>query len=297
MYKQVSDDLYIRDLPWVNVYFSLQHLSLDGTTGSLVKWQFRGNECASNECTSNKCAGNECSSNKCAGNECTSNKCAGNKCSSNKCTGNKCAGNKCAGNECSSNKCTGNKCAGNECSRNECSRNECTGNKCAGNECSSNKCTGNKCAGNECSRNECSSNKCSGNKCSRNECSRNKCSRNKCSSNKYSSSSNLCDSNRGAGNDTDNADIDKFSRNVSTIDDGSAFDEPVSDHSAIHKSTSDLANYVYDPCNIDSNSIQFYGSCDDNPCRYSDSFGNHFRESCDNSSSGHNYTNKWKLSS
>ncbi|KAG6966258.1 hypothetical protein JG687_00004947 [Phytophthora cactorum] len=142
MYKQVSDDLYIRDLPWVNVYFSLQHLSLDGTTGSLVKWQFRG---------------------------------------------------------------------------------------------------------------------------------------------RYDS--------------TDNADIDKFSRNVSTIDDGSAFDEPVSDHSAIHKSTSDLANYVYDPCNIDSNSIQFYGSCDDNPCRYSDSFGNHFRESCDNSSSGHNYTNKWKLSS
>ncbi|KAG6969172.1 hypothetical protein JG688_00005433 [Phytophthora aleatoria] len=142
MYKQVSDDLYIRDLPWVNVYFSLQHLSLDGTAGSLVKWQFRG---------------------------------------------------------------------------------------------------------------------------------------------RYDS--------------TDNADIDKFSRNVSTIDDGSAFDEPVSDHSAIHKSTSDLANYVYDPCNIDSNSIQFYGSCDDNPCRYSDSFGNHFCESCDNSSSGHNYTNKWKLSS
>ncbi|RAW33920.1 hypothetical protein PC110_g9763 [Phytophthora cactorum] len=49
MYKQVSDDLYIRDLPWVNVYFSLQHLSLDGTTGSLVKWQFRGYECSSDK--------------------------------------------------------------------------------------------------------------------------------------------------------------------------------------------------------------------------------------------------------
>ncbi|KAG2925711.1 hypothetical protein PC115_g8140 [Phytophthora cactorum] len=269
MYKQVSDDLYIRDLPWVNVYFSLQHLSLDGTTGSLVKWQFRGNECASNECTSNKC-----SSNKCTGNKCTGNKCAGNECSSNKCAGNKCTSNKCAGNECPSNKCTRNKCAGNECSSNKCSSNKCT----------SNECTSNKCAGNKCSSNKCTGNKCAGNECSRNECSRNKCSSNKCSSN------NRYDS-------TDNADIDKFSRNVSTIDDGSAFDEPVSDHSAIHKSTSDLANYVYDPCNIDSNSIQFYGSCDDNPCRYSDSFGNHFRESCDNSSSGHNYTNKWKLSS
>ncbi|ETI49156.1 hypothetical protein F443_06930, partial [Phytophthora nicotianae P1569] len=45
MYKQVSDDLYIRDLPWVNVYFSLQHLLLDETPESLVKWQFRGYKC------------------------------------------------------------------------------------------------------------------------------------------------------------------------------------------------------------------------------------------------------------
>ncbi|KAG3236041.1 hypothetical protein PI124_g18938, partial [Phytophthora idaei] len=156
----------------------------------------------------------------------------------------------------------------------------CASNKCASNECASNECASNKCASNKCANNECSSNECASNECASNECASNKCASNEC-----------------ASNDTDNADIDKFSRNVSTIDDGSAFDEPVSDHSAIHKSTSDLANYVYDPCNIDSNSIQFYGSCDDNPCRYSDSFGNHFRESCDNSSSGHNYTNKWKLSS
>ncbi|KAG7379057.1 hypothetical protein PHYPSEUDO_009100, partial [Phytophthora pseudosyringae] len=46
-YKQVSNDLYVRDLPWVNVYFSLlQLLPLDEAAGSVVRWQFRGYECS-----------------------------------------------------------------------------------------------------------------------------------------------------------------------------------------------------------------------------------------------------------
>lgn len=46
MYKQISEHLYIRDLPWLGVYFSLQCLSPSDTSQSVVKWQFRGYECS-----------------------------------------------------------------------------------------------------------------------------------------------------------------------------------------------------------------------------------------------------------
>ncbi|GMF51044.1 unnamed protein product [Phytophthora fragariaefolia] len=49
MYRQISDDLYIRDLPWLGVYFSLQWLQPSVATNSVVKWQFRGYECSYDE--------------------------------------------------------------------------------------------------------------------------------------------------------------------------------------------------------------------------------------------------------
>ncbi|POM76458.1 Protein with DEXDc plus ring plus HELICc [Phytophthora palmivora] len=47
-YKHASNGLYVRDLPWVNVYFSLQALASNDATESVMKWHFRGYECSPN---------------------------------------------------------------------------------------------------------------------------------------------------------------------------------------------------------------------------------------------------------
>ncbi|KAL7678752.1 hypothetical protein Plhal304r1_c093g0172821 [Plasmopara halstedii] len=49
MYEQIADDLYIRDLPWVNVYFSLKRLPQYKAAGNVVRWKFRGYQCRLNE--------------------------------------------------------------------------------------------------------------------------------------------------------------------------------------------------------------------------------------------------------
>ncbi|POM71709.1 Hypothetical protein PHPALM_11692 [Phytophthora palmivora] len=56
-YKHASNGLYIRDLPWVNVYFSLQALASNDATESVMKWHFRGYECSPNNAGENR----ECS--------------------------------------------------------------------------------------------------------------------------------------------------------------------------------------------------------------------------------------------
>ncbi|EEY67676.1 uncharacterized protein PITG_18190 [Phytophthora infestans T30-4] len=93
-----------------------------------------------------------------------------------------------------------------------------------------------------------------------------------CTGHKYASIFSASGCHYDTGNST--TDINKFSRNDSTIDRRSAFDQPVSDHAVSGKSSSDHTNYPDDPCNFDSDD-------NDSPVRYSDAFGNHFRESCD----------------
>ncbi|KAE8961992.1 hypothetical protein PF005_g30371 [Phytophthora fragariae] len=46
MYKQISEHLYIRELPWLDVYFTLKCLPPRDAAESVVKWQFRGYECS-----------------------------------------------------------------------------------------------------------------------------------------------------------------------------------------------------------------------------------------------------------
>ncbi|OWZ18811.1 putative membrane protein [Phytophthora megakarya] len=53
-YRHVNNGLYIRELSWVNVYFSLQALALNNAKESVMKWQFRGYECSPNNDENNR---------------------------------------------------------------------------------------------------------------------------------------------------------------------------------------------------------------------------------------------------